>query len=140
LQAADWIALASLIVAFIALFVAVYAIRKGNRNASVATLVTIYEAFREAWRRFRQETDPAERDIEFADLMNTLEIACAILNEKSFSGVSRKLMETYLDEVLKEMKNNTYANAQINSLFSAPTTFEHIRHYYETRKKNIEHR
>jgi hypothetical protein len=113
LQTPDQIALLSLIVAILALLVALLAIYKGNRNASVATLVTLYEASRQAFGRFlAAKTEDAKR-YELCELMNFLEIAAAILNERSFAGVSKEIQKEYLNEVLEcsncSLATNTHA-------------------------------
>jgi len=134
MQAADWIALSSEVVAVSSLYVAIYSVRKGNRNSSVATMVMISEASREAWKRFLSAQNEETRSYELAELMNLLEIACAILNEKSFAGVSKKLLNDYLNEVVSLLCNDVGASKAIEGLFSSPTTFEHIRKFYNARR------
>lgn len=134
MQAADWIALGSLIVAVISAAVAIYAIYKGNRNSSVATLVTISEASREAWQRFLTAPTDDTKWNELCELMNLLEIASAILNEKSFVGVSKRLLKDYLNEVLSLLINDAYASKAVDKMFSSETTFEHIRKFYNSRQ------
>lgn len=130
----DKVALLSVVVAILALFVAMLAIYKGNRNASVATLVTLYEASRQAFQRFLSaKTEDAKR-YELCELMNLLEIAAAILNERSFAGVSKGIQREYLNEVLELLIGDNYARETIDNMLSAPSTFAHIRTFYSAKR------
>lgn len=134
MQTSDQIAVLSLAVAILALLVAMLAIYKGNRNASVATLVTLYEASRQAFQRFLSaKTDDAKR-YELCELMNLVEIASAILNERSFVGVSREIQREYLNEVLELLIGDTWARETIDKMLSAPSTFAHIRKFYRAKR------
>jgi hypothetical protein len=124
----------ALIVAILALLVAMLAIYKGNRNASVATLVTLYEASRQAFQRFLSEKTEDAKRYELCELMNLLEIAAAILNERSFAGVSKEIQREYLNEVLELLIGDKYARETIDNMLSAPTTFAHIRKFYSVKR------
>jgi hypothetical protein len=137
---ADKVALWSLAVSAVALFVAavslivaVYAIRKGNRNSSVAIMLAISEAAREAWKRFRSATDNDTRSYELAELMNLLEVACAMVNERSIAGASKGLLQELLLQELDLIDSDDNAKQEIAKLLSAPHTFEHIRKFKEMR-------
>jgi len=110
------------------------AIYKGNRNASVATLVTLYEASRQAFQRFLSEKTEDAKRYELCELMNLLEIAAAILNERSFAGVSKEIQREYLNEVLELLIGDKYARETIDNMLSAPTTFAHIRKFYSVKR------
>jgi hypothetical protein len=137
LQTADWIASASLIVAFVALVVALYAVYRGNRNSSVTTLVTLNEACREAWHRFLYPDSEEQRQYQLSELMNLLEIACGIQLEKSLAGVSKHLIKDYLKEVLPLLLSNEHAREEMDRMQSSPTTFEHIKLFMKA--EGIEH-
>jgi hypothetical protein len=135
---ADKLALLSLVVGIVALFVAavslvvaVYAIRKGNRNSSVATLVTITEAAREAWKRFLNAENDNDRGYELAELMNILEVGCAMVNERSLAGVSKDLLKELFKQELAHIDGNEYARGQIKTMMSEPHTFEQISRFKE---------
>lgn len=134
MQSSDHTALLSLIVAILALLVALLAIYKGNRNASVATLVTLYEASRQAFQRFLSAETENRKRYELCELMNLLEIAAAILNERSFVGVSREIQREYLNEVLELLIDDKYARETIDNMLSAPSTFAHIRKFYKAKR------
>ncbi|HEY1648604.1 MAG TPA: hypothetical protein VGF96_11500 [Terracidiphilus sp.] len=130
MSSSDQIALASGIVSVIALVVAVYAIHKGNRNSSVATLISLSESCRGGWNRFLSSTNDEDRVYELAELMNTLEIAAAIVNEDSLAGVSKTLLKAYLEQVITLLRQNAFASAQIEQMLSVPKTFECIQKFY----------
>jgi hypothetical protein len=129
MSSSDLIATASLIIALAALAVALYAIFKGNRNSSVASMVTLNEAFRQAWPRFLNATSEEEKRYELAELVNLFEIACGIQNENTFTGISNRLLKAYLEEVLKLLVGSQYASEQITTLMSQPDTFQNIRKF-----------
>lgn len=136
MSAADKIALWSLVVAIAALFIAVvslvvaaYAIRKGNRNSSVATMLTLSEAAREAWKRFLSSKDEDERSHELAELMNLLEVACGMLNEGSIVGISNELLRELLKQELDLIDGDEFSKREIAKLLSAPHTFAEIRKF-----------
>lgn len=133
----DQIALASGIVSTIALVVALYAIYKGNRNSSVATLISLSESCRSGWNRFLEASTDDQRVYELAELMNTLEIAAAILNEDSLAGVSRTLLKAYLEQALTLLRNNAFASAQIEQMLTTPDTFECIQKFYRAPRENL---
>lgn len=123
----------ALFVAAVSLIVAVYAIRKGNRNSSVATMLTISEAARGAWKRFLSAKDNDTRSYELAELMNLLEVACAMVNERSIAGASEELLRELLRQELDLIDNDDYAKREIATMLSAPHTFEEIRKFKEAR-------
>jgi hypothetical protein len=131
----DWATLilsaASLIVAFVALLVAVVAMKRSDRNASGATLVTLYEAFRQGWARFQSEGDAERSRYEMAELMNTFEIACAIHQDRSIHGHSRELLEEYLCDTLSKFANDTEAVGCIRAMMDGPTTFKFLARFYD---------
>lgn len=141
LSFADRIALASaavsilsLLVAIVSVFIAYHAIRKSSRHTSAATLVTLNEAFRQAWSRFLPAHGP-ERDYEFNELMNVLEIGCAIEWEGSLIGVSRELVRDYLSQVLQLLDKNQDARARILAAVHDPSTFKYISEFIKRERR-----
>jgi hypothetical protein len=151
LQAADWIATwsfvvaaISLIAALVSIYIAVYAVSKSNKNSSVATMVTLNEAFSEAWRRLISSIKAVQcnpqceddRYMHLSELMNLFEAACGIQNENSLSGVSKELIDDYLDETLNMIVGDEYIRSEIPKMLTAPTTFKHIKKYLKS-KRNL---
>ena len=149
MQAADWIAtwsfvvaVISLVAALISIYVAVYTVCKSNNNSSVATLVTLNEAFSEAWRRLISsikaiQNNPQCEDNRYAhlsELMNLFEAACGIQNENSLSGISKELIGDYLDDTLNLILESEYIRSQIPNMLTAPTTFKHIQEYLKSKR------
>jgi hypothetical protein len=147
LQFADKIALASLVIAIVSFFIALvalavsmYATFKSNRNSSVATLVTLSEAFREAWSRFIKATRENDNDTkyyELAELMNLFEIACGIQLENSLSGMSMVLIKEYLEKALGLLISTEYTNKYVPGMLQDPLTFCNIKRFINSRPKYL---
>ena len=129
LDTSDQIAIASLAVALIALVAAIYAIRRGDINSSAATMVTLNEAFRQAWSRYLSAEHEDGRQYEFSELMNLLEVGCALHGERSLSGVSRELTEEYLRDSLSLIEKYPDVRRRIESMRHSPTTFKYIKKF-----------
>jgi hypothetical protein len=63
-------------------------------------MVTLSEGFRSAWGRLLSAEEQQKSD-EVAELLNLLDIACAIRMEGCLSGNSARLLEDYLKSVLR---------------------------------------
>lgn len=131
MTASDWIAVASLGVAAAAFVVSIYAVIRTNKTASAATLVTLNEGFRQAWERCVKATPVP--DYELAELLNLLEVACAIYLEKSLTGNSGKLMADYLRGVLSHLIGTPGINDQALGLLQTPETFNFIKGFLKQR-------
>lgn len=140
MTANDWASLilgaASLVVALVALALARVAMERSDRNASGATLVTLYEAFRQGWARFQAEEDPDRSRYEMAELINTFEIACAIHQDGSIHGHSRELLEEYLCDTLSKFANDAEAVACIREMIDGPTTFKFLARFYDEMRRS----
>lgn len=134
------VAVITLVIAVVALVVAWHAISRSNKNSSAATLVALYEGFRQAWQRFLDAEDDAGQQYELSELMNLVELACAIDSEHSFVGVSRKLVREYLENSLLLLSNNENAGRRIPAMFTSPTTFEYIRRFLNSRHNELSKR
>ena len=134
MQFGDWIALVGVAVTVVGLGFAAYAIHRSNQNSAAAALLTFYEAVRQAWERFLRATDTNDKEYQFAELANLLEVACALHVKSVFVGVSRELMTEYLDDVGKLLDTSEEAKRQIEQLIHSKTTFKYLRIYLERRK------
>lgn len=112
---------------------AAWGVRRSNKNASAATLVTLSESLRQGWERFLYG-DADKQDHHFADLLNLFEIACSIWCKKTFTGSSRELLRDYLDQAFALFHNNEYAISQLGELITDKTTFKYIRIYLKRRR------
>jgi hypothetical protein len=124
----DWIAFGTGVIALFALYVAVYTARRSNRASSVATLVTLNDGFRELWRSYFAAA-LEQKDHEFDELLNLLEIACGIHCEKSLVGIARELSQEYVEHVLLLIERSPEARARLERAVHAPTTFKHIARF-----------
>ena len=130
MNSSDWIAAASLGVAAAALGISIYAIHRANKTASAATLVTLNEGFRQAWERCLQTPPtPDAPHYDLAELLNLLEIACAIYLEKSFTGNSGRLMSEYLQSTLSLLIKTPVINDEAFQLLQTAETFMFIKKF-----------
>jgi hypothetical protein len=126
---ADTIALVSLLVSLAALVVSVFAIVRANNTTSAATIVSLNEAFRQAWERYFNPKTPDQKSWELAELMNLLEIACAVYLEWSLSGNARKLIFDYLQRNLSDLIEHKEISAEIGKLLQDKETFLFIKKF-----------
>ena len=119
----------------IALAVALFAIRRGNRNASASTIIVLNESFRQAWTRFLSAVDEQSKEFEFSELMKLFEITCDIYLEDSLSGVSREPLEEYVGNTLSLLEANDDARERMDGMVHSPTTFKYIRRFLERMRK-----
>jgi hypothetical protein len=129
------VALASLAGSVLSIVVASWAISRSNKNSSAATLVTLYEGFRQAWQRFLDaKEDDRARQYQLSELMNLAELACAIYSERSFVGVTRVLVQDYLQSALSLLSDNEDVRKRIPAMFNSPETFKYIRWFLHLRR------
>lgn len=130
MSTSDWIAVASLIIASAALGISLYAIVRANATTSAATFVTLNEGFRQAWDRCLQPgAGQGAENAGLAELLNLLEIACAIYLEGSVSGNSRGLIAEYLNSVLSLLTKSPVLNPQVPPLLQTKDTFIFIKKF-----------
>jgi hypothetical protein len=135
-QPGDWLTLCGDLVAGIGLAFAWHGIHRGNQNASAASLIALNETLRQGWERYFAAHDGAKLH-QFAELANTLEIACALCVKRVFVGVSRELLTEYLDEVMNLLNGSEDARQRLIDLLRSPTTFKYLRLYVGGRRKHI---
>jgi hypothetical protein len=123
----------SLLITVLSIAVAWRAIRRSNKNSSAATLVTIYEGFRQAWLRFINIKDDDRGQYELSELMNLVELACAVYEDRSFVGVTKELMRDYLRSSLWLLCDNQAAQERIPVMVDSPDTFKYIRKFLGSR-------
>jgi hypothetical protein len=134
------VSLVALIVSVVALLVALYAIRRSNKNSSAAALVTLYEGFRQAWRRFldaKKANDDAGLQYELSELLNLFELACGIYSERSLVGVSRELAHAYIEDSWVLLENSEDARERIRRMLTDRQTFKYIRKFLGKRCPSI---
>jgi hypothetical protein len=125
------VALASMIVSVASVLVAWYAICRGNKNSSAVALITLNEGFRQAWQRFIDAKDDSDKQFQLSELMNLVELACAIHSERSLVGVSRELVQDYLQSSLSLLGGNDEIKNRIPKMFQSPETFKYVRRFLD---------
>lgn len=120
---------AALVASAAALLIAIVALHRSDRNASAATLVSLYEALRAAWGRYLAAKKPQEAAFEFAELVNLLELACAIHQDNAVHGAAREMLEEYLLDVLPIFRDDPSARERIASMRDRPNTFKYLKRF-----------
>lgn len=110
------------------LAVAIQAIRRSNRNSSVATLVALNSGFSQRWQSYLSASEET-KNYEFYELLNMLEIACGIHYEKSLFGISRKFSRDYVEDVILLIERDADALKRLEGAIHSPTTFEYMKRF-----------
>jgi hypothetical protein len=106
----------------------IYAVRQlslARKAGSGASLIALNEAFRECWKDFLTG-DENQKSFAFAELTNSLEIACAVFRDRVFFGHSADLLENYLLSVFRLIEANIDARGRMLVLLQTRQTFENI--------------
>ena len=98
------------------------ALRRSDRNASAGIVVALNQGFADAWRHF-QDAEDSRADFEFAELMNSFEIAAAVHQEGSLHGVAKELVEEYLCAALEIINTDSDAQRRVGELRDTARTF-----------------
>ena len=128
------VALASLAISAFSIVLALRAISRSDKNSSAASLIAIYGGFHEAWRRFLGSKNDGERQYELSELMNLVEIGCAIHSEHSFLGASGELIEDYIQSSLWLLADDPDVRSRVPAMFNSPDTFKYIRRFLRLRR------
>jgi hypothetical protein len=120
----------------IGLLVAIFQLRASRRGASATTVIALNESFRQAWLHYSQVSDEG-RQHAFADIMNLLEIACAIEEDKLLVAKGGKLLEDYLCHVLILIQQSEDARQRIERMFVTDRTFDHIINFLSRHRPEI---
>jgi hypothetical protein len=120
----------------IALFVTARQLRIGRRSASAGAFIALNESLRQAWLHF-STIDEARKQYAFADVMNLLESACVIFDEKIFVGKVETLLEDYLCHVFILIQESDDARGRIEHMMLTGKTFEHIVKFLRHHRKRI---
>ena len=148
----DKLALWALCVAIAGLLIAWRTLRRGNLNASVATASALMADIQVSLNEYIRsiptpntelseelEAGPETSSLEWSEqqqaemteklelLMNRLEMASAICVERSLFGISRTLVGSYVQDVLKVIIENHYARVEAGKLLHNEETFKYIR-------------
>lgn len=120
-----------------ALVVTAWQLFVGRKAASAGALIALNESFRQAWLNFSRAADDEARQHAFADVMNLLEAACAIFEDKMFIGRAGKLLEDYLCHVFILIRDSDDARERIQAMIVTEKTFEHIYNFLRSHRKQV---
>ena len=98
--------------------------------------MSLNEAFRQAWQRFLSAGEDT-KSYQLSELMNLIELACAIHLENSLFGASNELIKEYLADVLRLLIKDTYTRTEIPTLLQGPKTFIYIKKFLKAKRDNL---
>ena len=122
------IALLALIVNIFALFFTAWWIRRQVKAIDINNYFQIQEKFSHAWRKIRDESKE-KKDFEFIELLNLLETASTLYNNRIIHGSTRKMVKDYLSEVILYISTNEYAVSCLKNTRSGPNTYSEIKRF-----------
>lgn len=100
-----------------------------RKAGSGASLIALSESFRQNWQIYLSATSGAARLHAFADLANSLEIACAIFRDGVFHGHSKDTLQAYLVSVFALIEVSPTAGQHLLDLLEVQETFSNIRSF-----------
>lgn len=136
----DAVAFYANIATLIAVFIAAWQVRLGRKAASAGAFMTLNESLRQAWLHFSavsEQGSEQQRLHAFSDVMNLLESACAIFEDKIFVGKVGTLLEDYLCHVLILIQQSEDARSRIERIMVTEKTFDHILRFVAQHRSRI---
>jgi predicted Zn-dependent peptidase len=140
----DLIALYSLAAGVVGITIAIWTLHRGNLNASVATMIplnaeirTVFEDYLDSFHNVSFTTYEELQAVslriklKLERLLNVLEIAAAILQENSLSGVSNLLMRDYLERVLNTLLADDRTRSAFADMIRVPGTYACIQGFLD---------
>jgi hypothetical protein len=129
--------LIALVLNAVALYVASRQLFDGRRAGSAGALIALNESFRQAWLQFSNAQEEDAKQHTFADVMNLLESACAIFEDKLFVGRAGDLLEDYLCHVFGLIGQSEDSRKRIEGMMLTDKTFEHILRFVQRHRDRI---
>jgi hypothetical protein len=126
---AFWASVATLVGLPIALAALLYAIIQfslARRAGSAATVIPLFDGFRDCWVAYRGSKTESDRNFYFAELVNTLEVACAISRDRVLAGATQYVLEQYIVSVFQLIEGSPDALKSLTGLSQTSETFENI--------------
>jgi hypothetical protein len=111
-------------------------LRLSRRAASVQTLVSLNESFRQCWLAIQGSNEGA-RIHALHDLLNLLEIASAALNDDVMAKRSGDVMVEFVCDQLLLLSANEETSALFVHATRDVTTFSEIRRFVDRNKRRL---
>jgi len=120
----------------VALLVAARQLWAARRGASAGAYIALNESLRQTWLQFSNVSEQGKQHA-FSDVMNLLESACAIFEDKIFVGKVGTLLEDYLCHVLILIQDSDDARNRIERMMVTEKTFDHILRFVAQHRNRI---
>lgn len=144
----DRIDAAIFLVLILTLFYTARGVRLQAKASDFSSYLLLTERLSKAWRAYgdaracssssSEQASSQREDFEFLELMNVLEMACHLYNEKIPGCATMDMLRDHLQEVIPEIFKNPIARARIYEARSGRDTFGHIRRFVRNQKIEIE--
>lgn len=133
----DWLTLGAAVATIATLFYAGYQARRSRISSSAASAIAIFANIR---RDFESLGDAKDDDKNLTsslfDLLNNLELGCALYFDGIFAGRSGKLIVSFIKAILSLIENRPHLLEKVESALQEPETFEHIRKFCKEYKQD----
>jgi len=136
-EIADAVAFWANVATPIALLIGAVQLFYGRRASSGGALIALMESFRQAWLQFSNAPHEGAKQHTFSDVMNLLNMSCAIFEDTLFIGRSGRLLEFYLFHVFGLIEHSDDAKKRIQRMIMTEKTFEHIVKFIERHRDEI---
>ena len=120
-----------------ALYVAARQLFHGRRGTSAAALIALNESFRQAWLQFTNAGTEDAKQHNLADVMNLLDLTCAIFEDRLFVGRGGQLLEDYLCDTLILIGQSQDARPRIEAMMMTEKTFEHVVRFLQRHRDRV---
>lgn len=127
--------LVSLAIALVALVFSIVALHRSDRTSSAGTLVSIYDSIGGAWDRFLNASTEAKQNFELAELLNRLEVACAMSLGQGIHGAAKELLDEYVESSLLAIASDDAGALSLHRMRDQPTTFKYILRFVRRRSR-----
>ena len=133
MDSGDWILLGLLFLNGVTLGFTAWWIRRQARTTDLKSYLQLREQFSSSWRKFR-DAEEHNKDFEFVEVLSLLEAASHLYNQSIFYGATKKMVGSYLLEVIKDVFKNEYAKKQFLNSRSSPTTYSEILNFAKSQR------
>ncbi|MBB6013483.1 hypothetical protein HNR59_002872 [Aquamicrobium lusatiense] len=118
------------------LFYAGYQLRQARMAASATTSAHILSNIRSRIEDVSNQINERSLYAATCDLLNELELSCAIYFDGQFGGRTGKLSVSFIKDILRMLENNPKMLACVKRAIQEPDTFECLRKFARKYKKD----
>lgn len=118
------------------LFYAGYQVRQARMAASATFSIIILSNIKARIDDVAAQDNDKARYAATCDLLNELELSCAIYFDGQFGGKTGKLSVSFIKDILRSLENNSRILSCVQGAIQRPDTFEYLRKFAAKYKKD----